>query len=127
MTVGVLTAAAKAAEAKKKKTTKAKKGKVASKQVLIFFHLVSTCHPFSALTLVGRQEGHPACRKLSSGVLAWLSVSASEPLNGKWERHVACKTLKSPKVFYLKTTSPYSSRYLEHTEQSYVREWKRYR
>ena len=30
---------------------------------------------FSALTpLVGRQKGHPACKKLSSGVLAWLSV-----------------------------------------------------
>ena len=30
---------------------------------------------FSALTLlVGRQEGHPACEKLSGGVLAWLSV-----------------------------------------------------
>ena len=30
---------------------------------------------FSALTLlVGRQEGHPACNKLSGGVLAWLSV-----------------------------------------------------
>ena len=30
---------------------------------------------FSALTLlVGRQEGHPACKKLSVGVLAWLSV-----------------------------------------------------
>jgi len=29
----------------------------------------------SALTLlVGQQEGHPACKKLSSGVLAWLSV-----------------------------------------------------
>ena len=28
---------------------------------------------FSALTLmIGRQEGHPACKKLSSGVLAWL-------------------------------------------------------
>jgi len=22
----------------------------------------------------GRQEGHPACKKLSGGVLAWLSV-----------------------------------------------------
>ena len=31
--------------------------------------------PFSALTLlVGRQEGHPACKKLSGGLLAWLSV-----------------------------------------------------
>ena len=30
---------------------------------------------FSALTLLaGRQEGHPACKKLSGGVLAWLSV-----------------------------------------------------
>jgi len=29
----------------------------------------------SALTLlVGRQEGHPACKKVSGGVLAWLSV-----------------------------------------------------
>jgi len=32
-------------------------------------------YEFSALTLlVGRQEGHPACKKLSSEVLAWLSV-----------------------------------------------------
>jgi len=30
---------------------------------------------FSALTLlVGQQEGHPACKKMSGGVLAWLSV-----------------------------------------------------
>ena len=29
---------------------------------------------FSALTLsVGLQEGHPACKKLSGGMLAWLS------------------------------------------------------
>jgi len=29
---------------------------------------------FSALTLlVGRQEGHPACKKLTGGMLAWLS------------------------------------------------------
>ena len=32
-------------------------------------------YSFSALTLlVGRQEGHPACKKLSGGVLMWLSV-----------------------------------------------------
>ena len=36
---------------------------------------IMTSKPFSALTLlVGRQEGHPACKKLSDGVLAWLSV-----------------------------------------------------
>ena len=30
---------------------------------------------FSALTLlVGRQEGHPVCKKLSGGVLPWLPV-----------------------------------------------------
>jgi len=30
---------------------------------------------FSALTLlVEWQEGHPACKKLSGGVMAWLSV-----------------------------------------------------
>jgi len=30
---------------------------------------------FNALTLlVGRQEGHPACKKQSGGVLVWLSV-----------------------------------------------------
>jgi len=32
-------------------------------------------YAFSALTLlVGRQEGHPACKTLSGQVLAWLSV-----------------------------------------------------
>jgi len=32
-------------------------------------------YAFSALMLlVGRQEGHPACKKLSGGVLVWLSV-----------------------------------------------------
>jgi len=33
------------------------------------------CFGFSALVLlVGRQEGHPACKKLSGGVLTCLSV-----------------------------------------------------
>jgi len=37
--------------------------------------LFVTLSAFSALMLlVGRQEGHPACKKLSGGVLAWLSV-----------------------------------------------------
>jgi len=36
---------------------------------------ITAISAFSALTLlVGRQEGHPACKKLSGGVLAWLSV-----------------------------------------------------
>ena len=40
---------------------------------LVLFYFICA---FSALmVLVGRQEGHPACKKLlSGGVLAWLSV-----------------------------------------------------
>ena len=39
--------------------------------IIHFHHNIA----FSALTLlVGWQEGHPACKKLSSGVLAWLFV-----------------------------------------------------
>ena len=37
--------------------------------------LLLSAYSFSALMLsVGWQEGHPACKKLSGGVLAWLSV-----------------------------------------------------
>ena len=37
--------------------------------------MLQYCFPFSALTLlVGRQEGHPACKSLSGGVLSWLFV-----------------------------------------------------
>jgi len=37
-------------------------------------HFIDLIIAFSALMLlVGRQEGHLACKKLSSGVLAWLS------------------------------------------------------
>ena len=51
-----------------------------SLDVLCYQTLICTllrCLPvaFSALTLlVGRQEGHPACKKQSGGVLVWLSV-----------------------------------------------------
>jgi len=48
---------------------------------------------FSALTLlVGRQEGHPACKKLSSGVLAWLYVW-SEVQNCLWPSWCHCHSL----------------------------------
>ena len=47
----------------------------------------------SALTLlVGRQEGHPACKKLSSGVLAWLSVW-SEVQTCIWPSRFYCHSL----------------------------------
>jgi len=49
------------------------------KEKLLFFQKIYFCedvfYAFSALTLLaGQQEGHPACKKLSGGVLAWLSV-----------------------------------------------------
>jgi len=47
------------------------------RSVCLFHHLTTTaaCCAFSALTLlVGWQEGHPACKKQSGGVLVWLSV-----------------------------------------------------
>ena len=38
-------------------------------------HFGLSIDAFSALTLlVGRQEAHPTCKKLSGGVLVWLSV-----------------------------------------------------
>ena len=37
--------------------------------------IILSLSAFSALTLlVGRQEGHPACKKLSGEALAWLSI-----------------------------------------------------
>jgi len=48
---------------------------------------------FSALMLlVGRQEGHPACKKLSGGVLAWLSV-CSEVQTCIWPSRCHCHSL----------------------------------
>jgi len=43
--------------------------------IVILLLLCLLLFAFSALMLlVGWQEGHPACKKLSSEVLAWLSV-----------------------------------------------------
>jgi len=45
--------------------------------VLLLIDILSVVRvgAFSALTLLaGWQEGHPACKKQSGGVLAWLSV-----------------------------------------------------
>jgi len=50
-------------------------------------------YPFSALTLLlGRQEGHPACKKLSGGLLAWLSVW-SEVQTCIWPSWCHCHSL----------------------------------
>ena len=53
---------------------------------------------FSALTLlVGWQEGHPACKKLSGGVLAWLSAW-SEVQTCIWPSWCHCHSLSFASV-----------------------------
>ena len=53
---------------------------------------------FSALTLlVGRQEGHPARKKLSGRVLAWLSVW-SEVQTCIWPSGCHCHSLSLASV-----------------------------
>ena len=53
---------------------------------------------FSALTLLaGQQEGHPACKKLSDGVLAWLSVW-SEVQTCIWPSWCHCHSLSLASV-----------------------------
>ena len=64
---------------------------------------------FSALMLlVGRQEWHPACKKLSGGVLAWLSVWSKVQIC-IWPSWYHCHSLSLPAVipdwFYLFSTS----------------------
>jgi len=60
---------------------------------------------FSALTLlVGQQEGHPTCKKLSGGMLAWLCVW-SEVQICIWSSSCHCHLLSlapvNPHLFYL--------------------------
>jgi len=53
---------------------------------------------FSALTLlVGRQEGHPVCKKLSGGVLVWLSVW-SKVQTCIWPSWCHCRSLSLASV-----------------------------
>ena len=47
--------------------------------------------------LVGRQEGHPACKKLSGGVLAWLSTW-SEMKTCIWPSGCHCHSLSLASV-----------------------------
>jgi len=55
-------------------------------------------YAFSALMLlVGWQEGHPACKKLSGGVLAWLSVW-SEVQTCIWPSWCHCHSLSLASV-----------------------------
>jgi len=49
------------------------------------------------MLLVGWQEGHPACKKLSGGVLAWLSVW-SEVQTCVWPCGCHCHSLSLASV-----------------------------
>jgi len=63
-----------------------------------FFSAVCHFDPFSALMLlVGWQVGHPACKKLSGGVLAWLSV-LSEVQTCIWSSWCHCYSLSLASV-----------------------------
>jgi len=44
------------------------------KSVYYYYYMMDWIAFSALMLLVGRQEGHPACKKLSGGVLAWLSV-----------------------------------------------------
>jgi len=55
--------------------------------------------------LVGRQEGHVACKKLSGGVLGWLSVWSEVLLVGWQEGHPACKKLSGGVLAWLSVWS----------------------
>ena len=60
--------------------------------------LIGAPSAFSALTLlVGQQEGHPACKKLSGGVLAWLFVWSDVQIC-IWPRRCHCHSLSLASV-----------------------------
>ena len=62
------------------------------------FHPLKVRSAFSALTLlVGWQEGHPACKILTGGVLAWLSVW-SEMQTFIWPSWCHCHSLSLASV-----------------------------
>ena len=58
---------------------------------------MSSCASSALTLLVGRQEWHPACKKLSGGVLAWLSVW-SEVQTCIWPSGFRCHSLSLASV-----------------------------
>jgi len=70
---------------------------------------------FSALTLlVGWQEGHPACKKLSGGVLAWLS-DWSEVQTCIWPSWCHCHSLSLASVKSIQySTIQYNTKFVKH-------------
>ena len=80
--------------------------------ILVFLAcgFIFMAYEYALMLLVGRQEGHPACKKLSDGVLAWLSVW-SEMQTCIWPSCCHCHSLslasvKSRLVYLSDTGSP---------------------
>ena len=72
------------------------------KQGILFFLLckqktTNNVAVSALMLLVGQQEGNPACKKLSGGVLAWLSVW-SEVQTCIWHSWCHCHTLSLASV-----------------------------
>ena len=61
-------------------------------EILNFIQYMKFCASSALTLLVGRQEGHPVCKKLSGGVLAWLSVW-SEVQTCIWPSWCHCHSL----------------------------------
>jgi len=71
---------------------------ISETRLYILLKLAQCMLNFSDLTLlVGQQEGHPACKKLSSGELAWLSVW-SEVQTCIWPSWCQCHSLSLASV-----------------------------
>ena len=67
-------------------------------QLFIHLFIINYClQCFDAVGCIGRQEGHPACKKLSGGVLAWLSVW-SEVRTCIWPSWCHCHSLSLASV-----------------------------
>ena len=65
--------------------------------ILLAFMLLGGCAFSALMLLVGRQEGQPVCKKLSGGVLAWLSVW-SEVQTCIWPSWCHCHSLSLASV-----------------------------
>jgi len=79
--------------------------------ILILLYCTYYCIAFSALTLLGGwQEGHPACKKLSGWVVAWLSAWGEVQIC-IWPSWCHCHSLSlepvNPDWFYSSGTGSY--------------------
>jgi len=54
--------------------------------------------------LVGQQEGHPACKKLSGGVLAWLERGADLHMAQRMPLPLTVSCFSKIQIFYVSDT-----------------------